>query len=392
MTGPLHGIRVIEMAGMGPGPFCGMLLADMGADVVRVERLAASDRGIDFPPRFDLLNRNKRSVAIDLKSDAGRNAVLRLIGKADALIEGFRPGVMERLGLGPDECLGVNQRLVYGRITGWGRDGPLAAAAGHDVNYIALAGALHAIGPARGKPAVPLNLIGDFGGGALFLAMGMLAAVLEARQSGKGQVVDTAMVDGVASLMTMHYALLQMGMWKNPRGENLLDGGAPFYDVYATSDGLHIAVGALEGRFYDELLERIGLQGEALPKQNDPDGWEQLRERLAAVFASRTRAQWCELLEGTDACFAPVLSPAEALAHPHSVARGVYADVDGVMQPRPVPRFSRTPSSLRHAPHAPGEDTAQALADWGFSSDEIAGLQAVGAINSTAIAPEASAG
>lgn len=388
MAGPLQGIRVIEMAGMGPGPFCGMLLADMGADVVRVERLAASDRGIDFPPRFDLLNRNKRSVAINLKSEEGKNTLLRLIGKADALIEGFRPGVMERLGLGPDDCRGINQKLVYGRITGWGQVGPLAAAAGHDVNYIALAGALHGIGPEQGRPAVPLNLIGDFGGGALFLAMGMLAAVIEARQSGKGQVVDTAMVDGVASLMTMHYGLLQMGMWKNPRGKNLLDGGAPFYDVYETSDGLHVSVGAIERRFYEELLERIGLKGEALPKQNDPNGWQELRERLAAVFASRTRAQWCELLEGTDACFAPVLSPTEAVAHPHSVARGVYADVDGVIQPQPVPRFSRTPSSLRHAPHAPGEDTAQALADWGFSGEEIAGLQAGGAVSRTASAPE----
>ena len=388
MAGPLHGIRVIEMAGMGPGPFCGMLLADMGADVVRVERLAASDRGIDFPPRFDLLNRNKRSVAINLKSEEGKNSLLRLIGKADALIEGFRPGVMERLGLGPDDCLGINQKLVYGRITGWGQVGPLAAAAGHDVNYIALAGALHGIGPAQGRPAVPLNLIGDFGGGALFLAMGMLAAVIETRQSGQGQVVDTAMVDGVASLMTMQYGLLQMGMWKNPRGENLLDGGAPFYDVYETSDGLHVSVGAIERRFYEELLERIGLKGEALPKQNDPNGWQELRQRLAAVFASRTRAQWCELLEGTDACFAPVLSPTEAVAHPHSVARGVYADIDGVVQPQPVPRFSRTPSSLRHAPHAPGEDTAQTLADWGFSGDEIAALQAVGAVGRTASAPE----
>ena len=388
MTGPLHGIRVIEMAGMGPGPFCGMLLADMGADVIRVERLAASDRGIDFPPRFDLLNRNKRSVAINLKSAEGTASLLRLIEGADALIEGFRPGVMERLGVGPDVCMNVNKKLVYGRITGWGQDGPLAPAAGHDVNYIALSGALHSIGPAQGKPTVPLNLLGDFGGGALYLAMGMLAAIIEAGKSGKGQVVDTAMVDGVASLMTMQYGLLQMGMWKNPRGENLLDGGAPFYDVYETSDGLHVSVGAIERRFYEELLERIGLKGEALPKQNDPNGWQELRERLAAVFASRTRAEWCELLEGTDACFAPVLSPAEAVTHPHSVARGVYTDIDGVVQPQPVPRFSRTPSSLRHAPHAPGEDTAQTLADWGFSGDEIAALRAVGAISRTASAPE----
>ncbi|MES2360695.1 MAG: CaiB/BaiF CoA-transferase family protein [Pseudomonadota bacterium] len=380
MAGPLHGIRVIEMAGMGPGPFCGMLLADMGADVVRVERLAASDRGIDFPPRFDLLNRNKRSVAINLKSEEGRNSLLRLIGNADALMEGFRPGVMEKLGLGPDDCLRINPKLVYGRITGWGQNGPLAPAAGHDVNYIALAGALHGIGPAQGKPAVPLNLIGDFGGGALFLAMGMLAAIIEARSSGKGQVVDTAMVDGVASLMTMQYALLQMGMWKNPRGENLLDGGAPFYDVYETSDGLHVSVGAVERRFYEELLERLGLKDETLPKQNDQNGWKRLRERLAGVFAKRTRDEWCTLLEGSDACFAPVLSPHEAVTHPHSVARGVYTEVDGVIQPQPAPRFSRTPSSLRNAPPVPGSNTAQTLVDWGFTGDEVARLQALGEV------------
>ena len=380
MAGPLHGIRVIEMAGMGPGPFCGMLLADMGADVVRVERLAASDRGIDFPPRFDLLNRNKRSIAVDLKSDEGKSSLMRLIGSADALIEGFRPGVMERLGLGPDECSSANPKLVYGRITGWGQDGPLAPTAGHDVNYIALSGALHGIGSAQGKPVIPLNLIGDFGGGALFLAMGMLAAIIEARSSGKGQVVDTAMVDGVANLMTMQYALLQMGMWKNPRGENLLDGGAPFYDVYETSDGLHVSVGAIERRFYEELLERVGLHGEVLPKQNDPKGWQQLRERLSAVFATRTRDEWCQVMEGSDACFAPVLSPIEAVTHPHSVARGVYTKIDGVIQPQPAPRFSRTPSSLRNAPPPPGSDTARTLADWGFAESEIAHLQALGAV------------
>ncbi len=380
MAGPLQGIRIIEMAGMGPGPFCGMLLADMGADVVRVERLAASDRGIDFPPRFDLLNRNKRSVAINLKSAEGTASLLRLIEGADALIEGFRPGVMERLGVAPDVCLGINQKLVYGRITGWGQDGPLAQAAGHDLNYIALSGALHSIGPAQGKPTVPLNLIGDFGGGALYLAMGMLAAIIEAGKSGQGQVVDTAMVDGVASLMTMQYGLMQMGMWKHPRGENLLDGGAPFYDVYATSDGRHVSVGAIERRFYDELLQRMGLQDEALPGQNDRHGWQQLRERLAAVFATRTRDEWCAVFEGSDACFAPVLDPTEAVTHPHSVARGVYTRVDGVTQPQPVPRFSRTASALRNAPPAPGSDTAQVLADWGFDASELASLQAIGAV------------
>jgi alpha-methylacyl-CoA racemase len=368
------------MAGMGPGPFCGMLLADMGADVVRVERLTASDRGIDFPPQFDLLNRNKRSVAINLKSAEGTASLLRLIEGADALIEGFRPGVMERLGVGPDVCLGVNQKLAYGRITGWGQDGPLAQAAGHDLNYIALSGALHSIGPAQGKPTVPLNLIGDFGGGALYLAMGMLAAVIEARHSGKGQVVDTAMVDGVASLMTMQYGLMQMGVWKHPRGENLLDGGAPFYDVYATSDGRHVSVGAIERRFYDELLQRMGLEAEALPGQNDRRGWQQLRERLAEVFATRTRDEWCVVFEGSDACFAPVLDPIEAVTHPHNVARGVYTQVNGVTQPQPVPRFSRTISALRNPPPAPGSDTAQVLADWGFDASNIASLQAIGAV------------
>ncbi len=376
MAGPLSGIRVIEMAGMGPGPFCGMLLADMGADVVRVERLAATDRGIDFPPKFDLLNRNKRSLAIDLKSEAGRAAVLRLAGSAHMLIEGFRPGVMERLGLGPQECLAVSPALVYGRITGWGQEGPLANAAGHDLNYIALAGALEAIGPAGGAPSVPLNLIGDFGGGALYLAMGLLAAVIEARSSGKGQVVDCAMVDGVASLLTMQYALLQMGQWKRPRGENLLDGGAPFYGVYRTADGQYVSVAPVEKRFYEEMLERIGLSGETLPRQNDPAGWATLRERLAAVFASRTRAEWDAVLEGTDACYAPVLNLREAAAHPHSQARGVYTQVEGVLQANPAPRFSRTPSAVRHGAPAPGADTAQVLADWGFSPDDIGQMQA----------------
>ncbi len=376
MAGPLSGIRVIEMAGMGPGPFCGMLLADMGADVVRVERLAATDRGIDFPPKFDLLNRNKRSLAIDLKSEAGRAAVLRLAGSAHMLIEGFRPGVMERLGLGPQECLAVSPALVYGRITGWGQEGPLANAAGHDLNYIALAGALEAIGPAGGAPSVPLNLIGDFGGGALYLAMGLLAAVIEARSSGKGQVVDCAMVDGVASLLTMQYALLQMGQWKRPRGENLLDGGAPFYGVYRTADGQYVSVAPVEKRFYEEMLERIGLSGETLPRQNDPAGWATLRERLAAVFASRTRAEWDAVLEGTDACYAPVLNLREAAAHPHSQARGVYTQVEGVLQANPAPRFTRTPSAVRHGAPAPGADTAQVLADWGFSPDDIGQMQA----------------
>jgi alpha-methylacyl-CoA racemase len=357
-----------------------MLLADMGADVVRVERLSNTDRGIDFPTRFDLLNRNKRSVAIDLKSAAGRDTLLQLIAEADALVEGFRPGVMERLGLGPDECQRANARLVYGRITGWGQDGPLAQAAGHDLNYIALAGALHEIGPADGKPVVPLNLIGDFGGGALYLAMGLLAAILEARASGQGQVVDTAMVDGVASLMTMQYALLQMGAWQGARGTNLLDGGSPFYDVYETADGRHVSVAPVERRFYQELLDKLGLAGEALPDPNDRHGWSTLRTRLAAVFKERSRDDWCRLLEGSDACFAPVLHPNEAVKHPHSVARGVYTQVDGVTQPRPAPRFSRTPSSLRTSPPTPGGNTRDVLVDWGFAPEAVARLEAAGLV------------
>ncbi len=380
MSGPLSGIRVIEMAGMGPGPFCGMLLADMGADVVRVERLASTDRGIEFPPKFDLLNRNKRSLAIDLKSEAGRAAVLRLATNAHVLIEGFRPGVMERLGLGPQECLATSPALVYGRITGWGQDGPLAQAAGHDLNYIALAGALEAIGPAGGAPSVPLNVVGDFGGGALYLAMGLLAAVIEARASGQGQVVDCAMVDGVASLLTMQYALLQMGQWSRPRGENLLDGGAPFYGVYRTSDGQYVSVAPVEKRFYEEMLERIGLAGETLPRQNDPAGWRLLRERLAAVFATRTRAEWDAVLEGTDACYAPVLNLREAAGHPHSQARGGYAEVEGVLQPQPAPRFSRTPSTLRSAAPRPGADSLKVLVDWGFGEEDVARMQAAGVI------------
>ena len=382
MSGPLKGFKIIEMAGMGPGPFCGMLLADMGADVVRVERLTVGDRGIDFLPQFDLLNRGKRSVAIDLKTEEGKSTLLNLMGHADALIEGFRPGVMERLGLGPVECQIQNPKLVYGRITGWGQEGPLAQAAGHDLNYVALSGAVHSIGPAAGKPSVPLNLIGDFGGGALYLAMGILAAILEAQKSGQGQVVDAAMVDGVASLMTMQYALKQMGAWKGPRGHNLLDGGAPFYDVYETADGKHISVAPVERRFYEELIERIGLKDSPLPKQNDPKGWSELREHLSEAFKKRTRAEWCELLEGTDACFAPVLDMMEATQHPHSIERHVYTEIDGVVQPNPAPRFSRTPSEIKHAAPAMGADTRNVFLDWGFSESVVDHLEAKGFIAS----------
>ena len=392
--GPLHGIRVIEMAGIGPGPFCGMLLADMGADVLRIDRLVETDRGIDFPAKLDLLNRNKQSIAIDLKSAQGLETVRQLIASADMLIEGFRPGVMEKLGLGPDECLRSNPRLVFGRMTGWGQDGPLKRAAGHDLNFIALTGALDAIGQKGAPPTIPLNLLGDFGGGALYLAMGLLAAVIEARTSGAGQVVDAAIVDGVSSLMTMQYALKQMGAWPGARGENIIDGGAPFYNVYETKDGRYISIAAVEARFYEELLEHVGLNADDLsdeegryaadlPEQNDRDSWEHMHARFAEIFRTRTRDEWCALLEGTDACFAPILSMDECVAHPHNVARKAFVEVDGVLNPAPAPRFSRTNAELRRPPSRVGADTGQALADWGFSPEQIGKLGEAGVIKLT---------
>ncbi|HBO3353862.1 TPA: CoA transferase [Pseudomonas aeruginosa] len=365
--GPLQGIRVVELAGIGPGPFCGMLLADMGADVLRIDRRDGGDGGVRIPPRLDLLNRNKRSVSVDLKSVQGRETVLRLVEKADILIEGYRPGVTERLGLGPTDCQARNPRLVYGRMTGWGQDGPLAQMAGHDLNYIALSGALHAIGPQDGPPQVPLNLIGDFGGGALYLALGVLAATLEARNSGQGQVVDAAMVDGVASLMTLCHSLRQMGQWNLERGDNLFDGGAPFYAIYETSDGRHVSVAAVEPRFYAILLDKLGLAGEALPGQYDRAGWPRLRERLAQVFRSRSRDQWSELFGTADACFAPVLDLDEAREHPLARERGMYCERDGVFQPMPAPRFSRTPGGVRLSPPEPGQHGQDALRDWGVT-------------------------
>lgn len=376
--GPLAGLRVIEMAGIGPAPFCGMLLADMGAEVIRVDRLVPSGLGVDTPVQYDLLNRSKKSVALDLKSEDGVATTLKLIAKADALIEGFRPGVMEKLGLGPEVCLEQNPRLVYGRMTGWGQDGPLAPAAGHDINYIALTGALAAIGPTGGAPVVPLNLIGDFGGGALYLAMGVLAAVIEAKGSGKGQVVDAAIVDGTASLMTMLHSFQQMGAWELQRGRNLLDGGAPFYGVYETSDGKHVSIGAIETKFYAELIERLGLSGEALPKQHDRRRWPELWARFAEVFRGKTRDEWCALLEGTDVCFAPVLDAAEARSHPHMAARNIHPEVDGVVNPAPAPRFSRTPSAITHPPVPSGSSTARVLADFGLDQAEIDRLKAAG--------------
>lgn len=378
--GPLQGLKVIEIAGIGPAPFCAMLLSDMGAEVLRVDRIEAAGNGAAMDPRFDLFNRGRRSIAADLKSPAGAAAVLRLIGQADAVIEGFRPGVMERLGLGPAECLARNPKLVYGRMTGYGQYGPLAKTAGHDINYIALAGVLHCIGRKGGAPVPPLNLIGDFGGGALYLAFGMMAALYEVYRSGKGQVVDAAMTDGSASLLTVVYGMGAMGAWSEHRGENFLDSGRPWYDVYETLDGKYVAVGSIEGKFYQQLLARIGLHNEALPGQNDPEGWPLLRQRLSETFRQKTRDEWCELLDGSDACFTPVLTPSEAARHPHNVARGTFIEVDGIVQPGPAPRFSRTEGRVQSPPARPGEHTEVALADWGFTPGEIGALRRHGAI------------
>jgi alpha-methylacyl-CoA racemase len=370
--GPLAGLRVVELAGIGPAPFCAMLLADLGADVVRVDRPGGTT--VPGVGGRDLLNRGKRSVTVDLKNPRGPEVVLRLAERADVLIEGYRPGVAERLGIGPDQCLERNPRLVYGRMTGWGQDGPLAHSAGHDIAYIGITGVLHAIGRADGPPQVPMNLVGDFGGGALYLAVGILAAL----RSGKGQVVDAAIVDGAAHLATMIFGLVSNGGWRPERGANLLDTGAPFYDVYETSDGEYMAVGPLESQFYREFLRLLGLDGEDLPAQLDIPRWPELRKRFAEVFATRTRREWTAVFEGTDACVAPVLSLAEAPSHPHIAARGTLVERDGFVQPAPAPRFSATPAGFPTPPATPGEHTRSALADWGF--DDIDDLLAHGAV------------
>ena len=380
MAGPLCGIRIVEIAGIGPGPFCAMMLADLGAEVLRVDRAERARLPRPDGPNLDLLNRGRRSVGVDLKSPAGVEVVLRLVEKADALIEGFRPGVMERLGLGPDVCLARNPNLVFGRMTGWGQDGPLAKAAGHDLNYIALTGALHAIGRADSPPPPPLNLVGDFGGGGLMLAYGILAALLERVRSGKGQVVDAAMVDGAAALMSIIFGAHASGWWRDERAANMLDGGAHFYDCYETKDGKYVSIGSIEPQFYAQLLELTGLKGESLPHQMDRSSWPKLKERLAAIFKTRTRDEWCEVMEGTDVCFAPVLSLAEAPEHPHMKARDTFVEVEGVRQPGPAPRFSRTPGVIERPPAHAGEHTDEALADWGFPSGDVAQLRKSGAI------------
>jgi alpha-methylacyl-CoA racemase len=376
--GPLSGIRVVELAGIGPGPFAAMTLADMGADVVRIDRPGATP--LVGRAEADLLNRGRRSVAVDLKHPDGVATVLRLVERADALLEGYRPGVAERLGLGPEDCLRVNPALVYGRMTGWGQEGPLAHAAGHDLGYIATTGVLHTLGRAGGPPQVPLNLVGDFGGGAMYLVSGVLAALLEARTSGRGQVVDAAIVDGAAHLSTMIVGMRAAGLWSDERGTNLLDSGAPYYDVYETSDGRYMALAALEQKFYDEFVERFGVDD--LPDRNDLTQWPALRERIARRFAERTQQQWAETYDGTDACVAPVHTFDEAAQSAHLAARGTYVEHHGVVQPAPAPRFSRTAASLGEAPAATaGAHSRAALQDWGV--EDAAALIEAGAVVQT---------
>jgi len=384
--GVLSGYKIVEFAGIGPAPMCAMLLSDMGAEVLRIDRAEDANLGIPTDAKFSVLQRGRRSVALDLKKKEGTEAALKLIEKADALIEGFRPGVMERLGLGPDVCLTRNPRLVFGRMTGWGQDGPLAHAAGHDINYIALTGALHSIGRKGEAPVPPLNLVGDFGGGGAYLALGVVAALLEAQKSGKGQVIDVAMIDGASSLMAAIYGLRAAGRWTDTRGDNILDTGAHYYDVYETSDGKYVSIGSIEPKFYAELLRLSGLEHEELPRQNDKNAWPALKERVAAVFRSKTRDEWCRIMEGSDICFAPVLSMQEAPKHPHNSQRGTFVEVDGVVQPAPAPRFSRTPSAIQCPPAQPGEHTEEALKDWGFSATDVEQLRGCGAIRSGASA------
>ncbi|HET7672554.1 MAG TPA: CaiB/BaiF CoA-transferase family protein [Burkholderiales bacterium] len=374
--GPLAGIKVLEFEAIGPAPFAGMLLADMGADVLVVDRPGSSGLGLKRERWYDVMLRGKRSVTLDLKSPQAVAAALDLASKADVLIEGFRPGVMERLGLGPEKVMAVNPRLVYGRMTGWGQEGPLAPRAGHDINYIALAGVLHAFGRKGAAPVPPLNLVGDFGGGGMLLGFGVACALLEAQRSGRGQVVDAAMVDGAALLATMFHGFLKADQWSEERGVNILDTGAPWYDVYETADGKHVAIGAIEDKFYAELVSRLGLKD--LPPQHDRGRWPEMRRRFADTFRSRTRDEWCKVFDGSDACFAPVLGWAEARSHPHSTARSSYVSVSNVEQPAPAPRFSRTAPGVQRPPPERGQGGAQALADWGFDAAAVKRLQSLG--------------
>ncbi len=379
--GPLKGIRILEIAGIGPGPFAGMMLSDMGADVVRVDRADRVKGGDPDNPPKDVLARGRRSVAVDLKNPDGIELVLQMVEQSDVVIEGFRPGVMERLGLGPDTCLERNPRIVFGRMTGWGQEGPMAQAAGHDINYIALTGALDAIGRKGEAPVPPLNLVGDFGGGGMLLAYGIVCALVERGVSNRGQVVDAAMVDGASTLMAMMYAMKAMGVWNSERGSNMLDTGAHFYDAYETSDGKYISIGSIEPQFYALLLERSGFgEGEELPRAMDQSQWPVLKEKMVAMFKTRTRAEWCEIMEGTDICFAPVLSMDEAPDHPHMRHRETFVEVAGVTQPAPAPRFSRTEPELTRPPSFEGQHTEEVLESFGLSRDQIASLRAGNAI------------
>jgi len=373
--GPLHGLRIVEFASKGPAPLCAMLLGDMGADVIRIERTGRGSGMSESESGFTILHRNRRSISLDLRSDAGRAVAHELLDGADGLVEGFRPGVMERLGLGPDALLARNPRLVYGRVTGWGREGPLAPRAGHDINYLALSGALAAIGTRGGPPVPPLNLVADYGGGGLYLAFGMACALAEAARSGAGQVVDVAMTDAVASLMTVIQGLAQAGHWKEERGTNLLDSGAPFYTTYRTRDGRYMAVGPIEPEFHAEFVQRLGLPPEPAGTATDPADWPAQQRRFQAIFETRSQAEWRAIFDDCDACVSPVLSLGEAPRHPHHVARGTYVDFGGRIQAAPAPRFSRTPGTLRKTPPAPGADSDEILRELGKTGEQIQALR-----------------
>lgn len=378
--GPLNGLKVVELSGIGPVPMCSMLLSDMGAEVLRIDRIEESGLGIKNERKYDLLQRGRRNIAVDLKNPEGVETVLRLADQADALLEGFRPGVIERLGLGPEILLARNPRLVIGRMTGWGQDGPIAHAAGHDINYISIAGSLNGIGQRGGPPVPPLNLVGDFGGGAMFLAFGVVAGMLEAAKSGQGQVVDASMVEGAAYLTTPFFGWHASGFWTDERGSNVVDGGSHFYGVYETKDGKYVSIGSIEVKFYRELLKYTGLDNEDLPEQMDRDSWPAMQERLGEIFKTKTRDEWCEVMEGTDICFGPVLSVREVHNHPQNKARNSFVDVEGVIQPAPAPKFSRTKPEIQRPPAGRGEHTEEALTDWGFKADEIAALKDAGAV------------
>jgi alpha-methylacyl-CoA racemase len=366
--GPLKGVKILEVGGIGPAPFCGMMLSDMGAEVIRIER---KDQLKLMEPKYEVLLRNRRSIALNLRKREGVDAVLRIVDQIDAIFEGFRPGVMEKLGLGPDVCLSRNPKLVYGRMTGWGQEGPLSNAAGHDINYISLSGALHAIGRAGKRPVPPLNLVGDFGGGGMLLAFGMVCALFESRTAGKGQVVDAAMVDGSAALMAMIYGMHASGLWTDDREANLIDGGAHFYDTYETADGKYISIGSIEPQFYTLLIELAEIDDAGFENQLDRRKWPELKDKLKKVFKQKSRNEWCSIMEGSDICFAPVLSMEESVRHPHNQLRKTFVDIDGVKQPGPAPRYSRTRPEIQGPPPDPGADTDAVLADFGFSADEV---------------------